>query len=204
LLLPFKDIGPGSAASSHLGAAPGELSLEMVREILLGYCDVFECFRKHESAIAALFSSRREEMTKVPIRHITRDTAQYRQWKEAAPEIPFFDAELVQLERGDVPYFFKFLSDPKLYAFANPVGATKAVNVPWALQRAVDRDACDPLNLLAAGRVQKMGLPIGLMFLGKTLLKGGSEESVSLQEHMVRIDKGAVSFLKSGSVYRQS
>ena len=57
-------------------------------------------------------------MLTIPIRHIMRDTVQYRKWLEdqEVPVISFCSDELKQLERRDIPYYFKFLGDPNLYA----------------------------------------------------------------------------------------
>ena len=116
-----------------------------------------------------VFSSLQPEMARVPVRHIARDTIVYRDWKRSSPKTPFFKEELEQLERGDIPYFFKFIGNPNLYQYANRSGARAQVEAPSELLKAIARDATDPLDLLKPERVDVL-FPTGLLFLAKRLL----------------------------------
>ncbi|MDD4976914.1 MAG: hypothetical protein PHY93_21355, partial [Bacteriovorax sp.] len=75
-----------------------------------------------------------------------------------------------QLERGDIPYYFKFIGDSKLYAYKNPSGEYEAVTAPDEFLKGINRDASDPLELLAASRLNNELLPTGSLFLLKKLL----------------------------------
>jgi hypothetical protein len=168
LLLPFKEIGPDLASVSHL-QAEGDLSEESCRQIFSGYFDTFECLRANRENILGEFTLRMDEMRRVPIRHILRDTPHYRRWQNEQPEDPFFEAELSQLRRGDIPYFFKFLGDEKLYSYANSEGSFEAVETPESFQRAIDRDAVLPSFLFSEDRVETL-FPTGALFLAKKLI----------------------------------
>ncbi len=169
LLLPFKDIGPESAGIRHLTDSPAPLSAEMVSAILSGYCETFDRIESVLPEMTKVFAGLQTEMARVPVRHIARDTIVYRDWKTASPKIPFFKEELEQLERGDIPYFFKFIGDPCLYQYADRSGARVQVDAPSELLKGIARDATDPLDLLKLERVEVL-FPTGLLFLAKRLL----------------------------------
>lgn len=95
-----------------------------------------------------------------------RDTIQYRLWLEnqTVPPIAFCADELIQLERGDIPYYFKFIGDPMLYAYKNPEGEFKAITAPDEFLKGINRDATDPMELLAGTRLNDELLPNGSLF----------------------------------------
>jgi len=169
LLLPFKDIGAELASVSLLQIEyPAGLTENTRRQILSGYLDTFECFERSSKQIRQFFSQSEGEIRAVPVRHIMRDTVHYRRWMDVVPSDPFFDAELAQLSRGDIPYFFKFIGNNRLYAYTDAEGAYQEVVAPVAFQKAIDRDASHPLALLEPERIGQL-LPTGALFLAKRL-----------------------------------
>lgn len=203
LLLPFKDIGPELAAIAHLNADPSALSLDTVTEILKGYHDTFACILDHLDSIQRIFRDRREEMLRIPVRHIMRDTVHYRRWKKESPELPFFSDELEQLERGDIPYFFKFIGDARLYKYTHPSGSFAAVTIPTKFERAVYRDATDPEELLKRDRLESTLHPTGLLFLANRLLDKTFIGSIRLGDAILTRDS-AIFCLRIGNQRFQS
>ena len=180
LLLPFKNIGPDLCSASHLGNPASGFPVGTVKEILSGYLEVFSCIQKNRDGIRAVFRERRDEMAKIPVRDIVRDTPRYREWNDKVPEIPFFQAEMEQLSRGDIPYFFKFIGDKSLYAYTDPDGGYRPVDFPSDFDKAVIRDAVEPEILLEEGRLSRDLQPSGLLFLAKYLLPTGFQGALDL------------------------
>lgn len=53
-----------------------------------------------------------------PIRVIINDTAKYREAPEELKSKEFYDSELVQIQRGDIPYFFRFARGSEIYYYS--------------------------------------------------------------------------------------
>ena len=175
LLLPFKETTFNICAAKKSFNNPQSIDVENITGILLGYFDLFSLVIDSREKLLSIFDEQKEKMLKIPVRHIMRDTANYRKWREQqiSPTVPLCQNELSQLERGDVPYFFKFIGDPTLYAYTSPTGDYEAVSVPVEFQKGVDRDAVSPDELLSASRLGNELLPTGSLFLLKKLLPHG-------------------------------
>lgn len=175
LILPFKITTADDCAAKKSFNNINLIEHESLRLILSGYFDLFTAVLEKRDNIIAILSEHREKMFMVPVRHIMRDTIQYRQWLEnrTVPPIAFCTDELIQLERGDIPYYFKFIGDPKLYAYKNPEGEFEAITAPDVFLKGINRDATDPIELLADTRLNNELLPNGSLFLLKKLLPKG-------------------------------
>ena len=169
LLLPFKEVGTelcGARAIVNLSSSG--LAKDSAREIFDGYMDVFESLiQNREDVLSALNGLR--DLPNIPIRHILRDTFHYRAWKKTPPPIPFFESELLQLERGDIPYYFKFLNRPEVFEYVNRQGDFAPVNLPEAFVKGAAREAQSPADLLAAPRLQAQLFGPGFLYLAKTI-----------------------------------
>lgn len=172
LMLPFKETTFEICAAKKSFLDQSHIDVKNVIEILQGYFDLFNIVINLREKLLLIFKEQREIMVKTPVRHIMRDTSNYRKWREQklSPVVPFCQSELVQLERGDVPYFFKFITDSALYAYTSPAGDYEPVTVPKEFKKGVDRDAADPTELLASTRLESELLPTGSLFLLKKLL----------------------------------
>lgn len=171
LLLPFKETTFEICGARKSFANPEVLSTESICDILRGYFDLFLTVINSHESVTEVFSSYKDQMLKIPIRHIMRDTAHYRKWREnkIMPSVVFCDDELLQLERGDVPYYFKFLDDPRLYSYTSSDGDYTPITAPEAFLKGVERDAFNPLELLSIDRIQRELLPTGSLFILKKL-----------------------------------
>jgi hypothetical protein len=201
LLLPFKDIGPESAGIRHLTEIPAPLSAEMVSAILAGYCETFDRIESVLPEMTKVFAGLQTEMARVPVRHIARDTIVYRDWKTSSPKTPFFKEELEQLERGDIPYFFKFIGDPCLYQYADRSGARVQVDAPSEFLKAIARDATDPLDLLKQDRVEVL-FSTGILFLAKRLLTPDFQGELCFGRTALSQEAGLISATVGGRRYQ--
>lgn len=155
LLLPFKDVSAQICAAQKSFGDITALDLENTKLVLNGYLDLLSVAREKHDQLVEVLKDHREKMLTVPIRHIMRNTANYRMWREnhALPTIAFCSDELIQIERGDVPYYFKFIGDTNLYAYTKPTGEYEAITAPVEFQKGINRDATDPCELLTASRL---------------------------------------------------
>lgn len=172
LIMPFKIVTADDCAAKKVFDNIATISLDNLKLILSGYFDLMSDVLKNHDLLSSIFNNHREKMLKVPVRHIMRDTVQYRVWLEnqIAPSIPFCNDELEQLKRGDIPYYFKFLGDPKLYSYKTVDGQYEAVSAPGEFLKGINRDATDPLELLSVSRIKNELLPTGSLFIFKKLL----------------------------------
>ena len=109
-----------------------------------------------------------------------RNTAHYRLWREnqTPPTIPFCTDEFKQLERGDVPYYFKFIGDSNLYTYTTPTGEHEAITAPIEFQKGINRDATNPVELVTASRLSDELLPTGSLYILKMLMPKGFTGSI--------------------------
>jgi hypothetical protein len=204
LLLPFKDIKFDLAAISHLGQDQSSISHETLVTILKAYCETFECILKNQAGLQRVFDNLREELIRVPVRHIMRDTVRYRKWKAEEQEVPFCFEELEQLERGDIPYFFKFVGDKTLYRYTNDSGSFTSVSVPVDFRKDVARDASEPNELLDRGRLEKNLFPTGLLFLASRLAVSAPEGCIKFGDILLHIDHQKVTATVGGMKFQSS
>ncbi len=188
LLLPFKSNSFASSGIGQLFPSPDSISPGDTVNLLRGYFACFEAIIRCRPAILSALNEIVREYSHVPVRHILRDTADYRSWgKESERE--FFPEELVQLERGDIPYFFKFIGSPHLYYYSSADGDYSEVNVPARFKPGADREALHPETLLSESRIVYELLPSGALFLARSLLPK-SYEGITSIDSGIRLSSG--------------
>lgn len=74
---------------------------------------------RHASAIADVFTSL-PELRETPIRVCLRGTDEYVRANTEPLWPPLLDAEVEQLDRGDIPYFFRLYGRPGIHYYGNP------------------------------------------------------------------------------------
>lgn len=171
LILPFKITTVNECAAKKAFDDITSIGINNLKLILSGYFDLISDVLKNHDLLISIINNYREKMLTVPIRHIMRDTVQYKVWLEnqIVPSIPFCEDELKQLKRGDIPYYFKFLSDPKLYSYTTAAGEYKAVSASDEFLKGINRDAVEPLELISASRIKNELRPTGSLFILKKL-----------------------------------
>jgi hypothetical protein len=105
--------------------------MRTAKKLLLGRTRLAKALRDTKGAYSA------------PIRVVLRDTRDYVDHQEGRPlsqridASPFAPEERVQLDRGDVPYFFRTLKDPRIrYYRSADLRKTDFVSPDWAMARA--------------------------------------------------------------------
>ncbi|PIU00983.1 MAG: hypothetical protein COT74_00280 [Bdellovibrionales bacterium CG10_big_fil_rev_8_21_14_0_10_45_34] len=113
-LLPYKDLSFERSGAQNIGSGLASFTADQKRRILAGYFDLFDIVFQNIDPLRSLLSEKINST--VPIRVILRNTKYY--LAHLAGEISIEDLlleERVQLERGDVPYFFKLIGERDLY-----------------------------------------------------------------------------------------
>lgn len=203
LLLPYKDVGSnlcGAASLFDAGSALDDKSLDSVFD---GYAAAANCFLQSRTGIMSELNARSAEINSIPIRHIARDTVQYRRIQENSLEHPIFDAEKVQLDRGDIPYFFKRLGQSEVFTYADAKGTPLKVELPSAFQKGAAREAINPADLLSADRLNLL-VATGALFLGKTLSPRTSTYSRSSPDFAIRVSESDIRVTVAGSSFSSS
>jgi hypothetical protein len=203
LLLPFKEVGSDLCGASTI-LEPHNVPPEIMELILNGYMDVFDSVIGQLDRINSILETR-PEMMAIPVRHILRDTFQYRAWKKVVPAIPFFESELLQLTRGDIPYFFKFLGQSDVFEYTDRSGEFSPVDLPVEFLKGALREAQAPSTLLSERRLREQLLGPGLLYLAKKLLSAtassvkGEAYNISLNHQEIRVSTAFGDFAASRS-----
>ena len=102
LILPFKITTADECAAKKSFDNIVDINLDSLKLILSGFFDLISNVLKNHEQLISIFNDHREKMLTVPIRHIMRDTVQYRKWLEGQliPAISFCSDELKQLEES--------------------------------------------------------------------------------------------------------
>lgn len=137
LLLPFKNVGYEFAGIGALVNSKEELTQEQVGQIICGYWDLFSLALarkiKIEQTLAGL------DFLKIPGRVIVRNTSEYKSLLDNSPDNAL-SSEIEQLKRGDIPYYFKFVTDKSLY-WLREKGRPQVEGSVGIFQRDIDRHA---------------------------------------------------------------
>ena len=99
-----------------------EFDFERVLALCLGYLECLQVLIENDRVLSeSIFAI--EGLDRTPVRLFLRSTREYfgLLHNKAAPiEPPLFSSELEQLERGDIPYFFRFLSSHEILYYSAP------------------------------------------------------------------------------------
>ena len=112
LLLPLKGIGYEFAGIGALVSEKEQFTQSQIIQLLRGYWDLFSVFKKNVSEIDAVLSTL--NFSEIPARVIVRNTSEYRDFLERLPSNALV-SEIEQIKRGDIPFYFKFIGDDRLY-----------------------------------------------------------------------------------------
>lgn len=168
LLLPFRDTAYENCGLSRLVPDREDLDIDSIFSLLRGFFAMLNLLADSDPAPARLIHAEIAQHGPIPIRHLLRDTKDYRDWQRARPQIPFLPEELHQLERGDIPYFFKILADERVFYWRTRDRQAEPVEIPAAMLAGTRREAINPLSLLESHRVRATLLPHGILFLART------------------------------------
>jgi lantibiotic modifying enzyme len=165
LLLPFKDIGFQSCGASLLGESLAKFSQRQKGKIFAGYFDVANKILDQRESILKIFPM--DEMENQTIRVIIKNTAVYRTFAENKLTTEMLSEELAQLNRGDVPYFYKFLGNDALLFLSKPGSADNVSLTDEITVKDVQRHAVLPATLLGSDSVLSSKIAAGALYLLK-------------------------------------
>lgn len=167
ILLPFKDIEFNQCALSLIIKTITSLNSIQKKEILAGFIDCLLIIKNSAEEISSI--TRNIDLKLIPIRVIIRNTRDYKNHLDGSKVIhDFIPEELDQLSRGDIPYFFKFISNPNLFWISADNNEYESVKDLTHYKTDVARHACSPNELISASIIEKR-LIHGLMYLSKLL-----------------------------------
>lgn len=95
------------------------IGIEHMMRIAREYVRMLEVLGKQTKDIAAVFAQI-EDLKDIPIRVCLRGTDEYMQDDIDSLWPPLLDEEMEQLDRDDIPYFFRLYNQPGIHYFSNP------------------------------------------------------------------------------------
>lgn len=168
LLLPYRDTPFEKSALSLL--APGPiLPVESVTAILNGFSSALTSIASQAHPLADVIETQINK-TEIPIRVLLRDTFRYRDWRTASNDPALLPEEREQLERGDIPYFFKFPGGAKLFFYTAENLTFSEVHLPKKFEEGVKAIGVAPADLITHERIMGTLFPSGTLFLLRKLL----------------------------------
>ena len=135
LLLPFKNVGYEFAGIGALVSSKEELTQAQIEQIVLGYWDLFGVASGKKTEIDEALAA--QDFSKIPMRVIVRNTSEYRNLLNDPPTNTL-PSEVEQMNRGDVPFYFKFVADNSLY-WLKQIDFAQAEESVGIFQRDIDR-----------------------------------------------------------------
>ncbi len=187
LLLPFKEVGRDQCGMSKILDLNGTASAEEIATVLMGYLDTFENVLQNRQGILNALEALASKIHRIPIRHILRDTFHYRDARLKTPDIPFFASELVQLDRGDIPYYFKYMGAESVLELVDGQWSHKIVNIPEVFKKGAAREAQDFRDLLDETRIRQHLFPAGLLYISKILFQSFGLSRVATTDLQVEL-----------------
>lgn len=95
------------------------LAISELLSLASSYRVTLEFLERHSRAIAEVFSAL-PSLSETPIRVLLRGTGDYVRASAEPLFPPLLDAEREQLERGDIPYFFRFYGRAGIHYYGDP------------------------------------------------------------------------------------
>jgi hypothetical protein len=163
LLLPFKNVGYEFAGIGALVNSKEELTQDQIEQIIFGYWDLFSLASSKKTELDRTL--RILNFSEVPVRVIVRNTSEYAALLDGTSG-NVLSSELAQIKRGDVPFYFKFISDRSLY-WLEDKGRTRIEESVGTFQRDIDRHGANEATGWCQAKINTLTLIKGLLFLLK-------------------------------------
>jgi lantibiotic modifying enzyme len=115
VLLPYT----GKIFNGRYGLFPFFFDLEdktLLAHLIAGYIDGLHIIAEQSSDIITLIDKNLDHFRTLPIRVLLRPTAEYDLFltESIQPDTDFIEEEITQLNRGDIPYFFKYYGESQV------------------------------------------------------------------------------------------
>lgn len=163
-LLPYKSVPFDVSAISSLSSSTSLNALK-TREIFTGFLDMFGiAFEKIEDIKRLV---RKTDASDIPIRVILRNTKDYlSHLSSGVKTADLLREEQIQLDRGDIPFFFKFLDRRDLFFISSAdAGYQKVTSDLGIFQPDVDRHAHGIDELLPNKEALDKKMAQGVLYL---------------------------------------
>lgn len=137
LLLPFKECGWTDCGLSKLAPSSEAVSTDQARALMAGFIQILENIHRRREDLKNVLQKHCQDS---PIRILFRATQEYTSHlrsSRSSSSTPFLREELLQMERGDVPYFFKRLGSEDVFWVSDFKG-------PEPVFTKLDRDKVSP------------------------------------------------------------
>jgi hypothetical protein len=199
ILLPFKDVEFDRCGASKLATAMDEFSKDGRREILAGYLDAFAIFFRKQIEIQQTLET---SLLTTPARVIVRNTREYRPYLNgSAPLDDLLPEERIQIERGDVPYFFKICGDQNLYWLSESNGAKSIVSDLGDYAPDIARHAQSPEKIIGTPSVIERKMVQGA-FLLKKLFHDNAAYEFAWNGKQILIEENGLENHATGHAFR--
>ncbi len=199
VLLPFKDVAFETSALSRLAPSIAEITQAQREQLFAGFIDLFEAsMGKFDDLKQRLTTC---ELNDVPVRVIIRNTAPYREHLAGRAMISdILPEEKNQLDRGDIPYFCKFLGDDALYWVASSTYSLRPVADLGPFLADVHRHAMPPDVILGSPAQIKQKLVHGLLFLQRKM--GICETRFQLSHRSLNLSESQLTFSNPAECFK--
>ncbi len=164
LLVPGSNIEFSRSGLGCFFQSQDQLSEENILALIRGFYSGVTKLLSVSDEILQLLPCR-ERISCIHNRVIFRSTKQYFE----APADLFLE-EKVQLERGDIPYFFKTGKSSKVFYFKTKNKAIEVVGLPSKFKKIADTIGWSPEIILSKDRLRNKTLPIGTLSLVASFL----------------------------------
>lgn len=165
ILLPFKDIEFSQCGLSALGKEANKPSAENMDHLFSGYVDMFATLFRFRENLLLSFES---VILNAPIRVIVRNTKIYKKhMSREALVYDFLPEEIKQLERDDIPYFFKRCGDDRVFWISGEDNEISSVQSLANFKSDISRHAQTPRHLLSDPALIEKKMVQGVFFLQK-------------------------------------
>lgn len=187
LLLPGKNINFTSTALSQIANDIKNIDVSHCIEIIKGFYTSVKFITNYSNTIIQAMPEN-EELSKIPIRVIFRDTMDY-----SAKNLNFSKEENLQLERGDIPYFFKFIGSQKIFYYETVSEISEMKNVSQFMAKKSEIIGYSVDKLLNTDRLNNKTIPFGLLNIIHLFLPKLLEERIN----ELIIDDARIEILKN-------
>ena len=200
ILLPFKETLFDMCGLSRIAPSISEVSSESRHQVFSGYFDLFATLHCEHEAILA--SMNREKLT-APIRVIVRNTREYRNHLSGEKRIQnLMPEEIAQLEHGDIPYFFKRISDERLFYISSSQYAESMTQSLNELESDVARHAKHPRVLIGDANMIERKMAQGAFLLQKHLSDFSSHDFIWNKASLLLTSEG-LEIKSTGKTFRK-
>lgn len=177
LLLPFLNTPLQKSGLSALLTILDEKEFKTndIIEIAKGYIFGIRLIHQIADTLRLGMSSLRNELSSIPIRVILRPTREYVQSSIHNLNIDWIEPERLQLNRGDIPYFFKFMNSESVYFYSTETWEYREIDLPHHLRIIANKVGRNPEELLDQTRIRSKLFAPGLMILLRKLASSSPE-----------------------------